>query len=441
MKNVMLKSQNFTAAVVGFCLTLFSFQAQAVEIQEITTDSGLKVLLVEDYTVPLIALQFSFKGGAAQDATGKEGTANLLTTLLDEGAGDLDSQTLQQRLDDVGMSYSFRAGRDFFTGGMKTLKSNANESFDLMALMINSPRFDAEPVGRMKNSAISRLKGNLARPQAIASKAMRETLFADHPYGRPVRGDLETVGSITPEDVADYHKRVFARENLILGVVGAISADDLKPIIDKMFGNLPAKADLVDVPAAKITTGKDVHVDFNVPQTTISLTLPGIKRDDPDFYAGYLVNYILGGGSFSSRLYTEVREKRGLAYGVYSYLGTYESAGIVGGGSATGTETTDKAIKIILDEFRRMAEEGPTADELEKAKQYITGSYAIQNLDTSDKIASVLVAIQQANLGLDYIDKRAEYISAVTLDDAKRVSKRLFSGDPTLVTVGAPLKK
>jgi len=169
--------------------------------------------------------------------------------------------------------------------------------------------------------------------------------------------------------------------------------------------------------------------------------LPGIKRSDPDFYAGYLVNYVLGGGSFSSRLYEEVREKRGLAYGVYSFLGTYENAGIIGGGSATGAESANKTVDIILAEFARMAAEGPSAEELEKAKKFIAGSYAIQNLDTSDKIASVLVAIQQAELGLDYIDKREDYIAAVTLDDAKRVAKRLYSGDPTLITVGKPIKK
>ena len=145
---------------------------------------------------------------------------------------------------------------------------------------------------------------------------------------------------------------------------------------------------------------------------------------------------MLGGGSFNSRLYEEVREKRGLAYGVYSYLGTYDHAGIVGAGSETRADRAQQTVDIILAEIERMATEGPTAEELEKAKKYIRGSYAISNLDTSGKIASVLVAIQQANLGIDYIDRRAEYIDAVTLDDAKRIAAQLFGGDPTVITVG-----
>lgn len=411
-------------------------KAWAVDIQTVTTEKGIKALLVEDYTVPLIAISFAFKGGSAQDMPGKEGTAQLLTNMLDEGAGEIESQAFQEALDDAGVNYAFNVSSDEFSGSIKTLTETAEDSFELLRLMLNEPRFDAEPLERMKAARANRLRAQETNPQAIASKAFREALFDGHPYARPSDGTLETLEAITSADLDAYRKRVFARDNLVLGVVGAIDAERLKTVLDKIFGDLPEKADLLPVEDIEIEAGKRVHIDFTTPQTNIRLALPGIKRDDPDFYTGYLVNYILGGGAFSSRLYEEVREKRGLAYGVYSYLGTYDRAGIVGAGTATSAAKTQEALDVILAEIDRMAKEGPSQEELDKAKAFITGTYAISNLDTSDKISGVLVAIQTADLGIDYIDRRKDYIAAVTIDDAKRVARRLLSGEPTIITVG-----
>ena len=302
--------------------------------------------------------------------------------------------------------------------------------------MLNEPRFDAEPIERMKASRLNQLRAQETNPQSIAGKAFREAIFKGHPYERPAEGTIETLKAVTAEDLQNYRKRIFARDNLAIGVVGAISAKELKPVLDKIFGGLSQTAELKNVPDLVVKTGDQVAIEFDTPQTNIRMALPGITRDDPDFYAGYLVNYILGGGSFASRLYEEVREKRGLAYGVYSYLGTYDKAGIVGAGTATSAVNTQKAVDLILAEIERMANEGPTEEELKKAKDYIIGAYAISNLDTSGKIASVLVAIQNSELGIDYIDKRPQYIGSVTIDDAKRVAARLLKGKPTVVTVG-----
>ena len=414
--------------------------AFAVDIKTVTSKKGITALLVEDYTVPLIAVSYSFRGGTTQDLPGKEGTAQLLTNTLDEGAGDIKSQAFQEALQDNGMSYSFSAGYDAFSGGIKTLESESGDAFNLLHLMLNKPRFDLEAVDRMRASRLNGLKQQQTNPQAIAGNAFREALFKYHPYSRPSAGTLETMGGLSPEDLEDYRKRVFARDNLVVGVVGAISEDELIAMLDKVFGDLPEKAQLKAVPEYSVKTGADSHIEFDTPQTNIRIALPGIKRESPEFYAGYLVNYVLGGGSFSSRLYTEVREKRGLAYGVYSYLGTYDHAGFVGSGSATQAERAQKTVDIILQEIARMGKEGPTQEELDKAKKYIIGSYAIANLDTSDKIASVLVAIQQANLGIDYVDKRADYIAAVTLEDAKRVAAKLYGSKPSVITVGRSVK-
>ncbi|MEM9734386.1 MAG: pitrilysin family protein [Pseudomonadota bacterium] len=425
----------FSVALFGAVATV-SQPALAVEIQTVTSDKGVKALLVEDYTVPLIAVSYSFKGGSTQDLAGKEGTARLLTNMLDEGAGDITSQAFQEALDDNGMSYSFNAGLDSFSGSIKTLVDVAPESFELLRLMLNEPRFDEEPLERMKASRLTGLKRAETNPQSIAGKAFREAVFEGHPYSRPTDGTLETMGALTGADLKSFHERVFARDNVVIGVVGAINADDLKAMLDKVFGDLPQKAQLTNVPEANPQIGDVKHVSFDAPQTNIRMALPGLKRDDPEFFAAYIMNHILGGGSFSSRLYTEVREKRGLAYGVYSYLATYDHAGFTGLGTATRAERVPEALEVMQAEVRRMAEEGPTEAELKAAKDYIRGSYAIANLDTSSKIASVLVAIQDAALGLDYIDKRASLIDAVTMEDVKAVAKKLLDAKPTVVTVG-----
>lgn len=427
-------------AVVAGCALFWTTVVHAVEIKEITSPGGIKALLVEDYTVPLIAVSYQFRGGSTQDLPGKEGTAQLLTNTLDEGAGDILSQDFLRKLEDNGMSYSFRTGLDSFSGGIKVLRSDRAESFELLRLMLNEPRFDVDPVERMKASRLRGLRAAETNPQSIASKASREMLFAGHPYSRPTRGTIDTMQNLQPDDLRDYVERVFARDNLIVGIVGAISDAEAGAMLDKIFGELPEKAQLVDVPELEIETGEIKHIDFDTPQTNIRVVLPGIKRDNEDFFAAYLVNYVLGGGSFSSRLYEEVREKRGLAYGVYSYLGTYDRTGIIGAGSATRTDRAQQTLDIILAEIERMATEGPTAEELDKAKKYIKGSYAIANLDTSSKIASVLVAIQDSQLGLDYIDRREKYIEAVTLADAKRIAAELFSGKPSIITVGQAAK-
>ncbi|NKB52702.1 MAG: insulinase family protein [Rhizobiaceae bacterium] len=421
-------------------LVQWNSSAHAVDIKQITSPGGIKALLVEDYTVPLIAVSYSFKGGSTQDMPGREGTAKLLTNTLDEGAGSIESQAFQIRLQDNGMTYKFSAGFDEFTGGIKTLRDDREDGFELLRLMLNEPRFDVDPVERMKASRLRGLQGQETNPQSLSSKAYREMIFAGHPYSRPTEGTIESMQAIGPSDLRNFVERIFARDNLVVGIVGAISEKESGEMLDKVFGGLPEKSKLKKVPEITIKTGEDKHVEFATPQTNIRIALPGIKRDDDEFFAGYLVNYVLGGGSFSSRLYDEVREKRGLAYGVYSYLGTYDHAGLVGAGSATRADRAKQTVDVILAQIARMAKDGPTAEELEKAKKYIKGSYAITNLDTSGKIASVLVAIQDADLGIDYIDRRAEYIESVTLEDAKRISAKLFGGKPSVITVGQTVK-
>jgi zinc protease len=305
-------------------------------------------------------------------------------------------------------------------------------------LALNAPRFEASAVERIRAQLVSRLQRQSTSPNDISSRTWWRTAFPDHPYGRPGDGTLESVARIAVADLRDYHHRVLALDTLKIGVVGDIDAGTLGRLVDSAFGPLPAKGDLT--PVADVTPqgfGRQVDVDLNVPQTVVTFGGYGIKRSDPDFMAAYLVNHILGGGAFSSRLYTEVREKRGLAYGVYNSLVWLHHSAVLLGGTATRADATRQTIGVVESEVERMAKDGPTQDEIDKAKTYLKGSFAL-GLDTSTKIANQLVNMQVDNLGIDYIERRSGLIDAVTLADAKRVAQRLLSPGLLLAVVGRP---
>ncbi|WP_110747491.1 M16 family metallopeptidase [Phyllobacterium leguminum] len=417
-------------------LTLFcALPAGAVTIQEVVSPKGVRAWLVQDNFVPLVSIRFSFKGGSTQDPVGKEGLANLMTGLFDEGAGDIPSDAYQERLDNIGAEMSFSETPDDISGSMRMLNENRNAAFDLLALAVNKPRFDQAPIDRIRQQVIANIKASERDPSTIAAQKFSEVLYGNHPYARREQGTEQSLMTITRDDLLTFHRKNFARDNLTIGVVGAISPEELAPLLDKVFAGLPEKAELTPIPDAKLALGATTSINYDLPQTTLALVYPGIARKDPDFFAAHLMNYILGDG-FSSRLYKEVREKRGLAYSVDSSLINRDHAQALMISTATRPDRAQEALKIIRDQVKRMADDGPTAEELAAAKSYVIGSYAINNLDSSGSIARTLVALQQEGLSRDYIDKRAALINSVTLDQVKAVAKRLLDPAPAILMVG-----
>jgi zinc protease len=428
----------FLAAAVLAFVAFAALPAQAMTIEPIVSPSGIKAWLVREQATPLVALNFAFHGGSSQDSAEKSGAANLAASLLDEGAGDLDSRTFHERLENHAIEMRFQVGRDNFFGSLRTLNDHRDEAFDLLGLALLKPRFDADAVERVRGQVLSGLKRDQTNPNSLASRMWWHTAFPDHPYGRETSGSLATVPQIAADDLRDYVRRVFARNELTISIVGDVDPAAAGRLIDRAFGALPANNDLKAIPTtAPQGIGRRIVVQIDVPQAVVTFGGNGIERNDPDFMAAYLVNHILGGGSFSSRLYREVREKRGLAYGVHDSLVWFKSAAVVLGGTATRADRTADAIAIIERETKRMAEEGPTAQELSEAKAYLKGTYAL-SLDSSSKIASQLTQIQLDHLGIDYIEKRDALIDAVTVGDAKRVAKRLFGGGMLVTVAGKP---
>jgi zinc protease len=425
-------------AVPGFMFAASAQPARATTIERVVSAGGIEAWLVHEPAVPLIAIDFAFAGGAAQDPAGKAGTASLAASLLDDGAGDLDSKAFSDRLERKAIEMSFSAERDNVRGAMRTLAENRDEAFDMLRLALTQPRFDAANVEINRAQILSLLHRASTSPGDIASRRWWETAYEGHPYGRPVNGTLESVPTIGIDDLRAYTHRVLARSNLKIAVVGDIDAETLKPLLDRVFGTLPEKPDLTPIAyAAPQGLGRRVVVNLDVPQAVVDFGGPGIARKDPDFMAAYIVNHILGGGSFSSRLYQEVREKRGLAYSVSDSLIWLDHSALFLGGTATRADRTGETLDLIQKEIHRLAEDGPTATELNEAKNYLNSSFVL-NLDTSSKIASLLVQLQLDDLGVDYFSRRPAMIAGVTLDDAKRVAKRLLNNGLLVTVVGKP---
>ena len=408
----------------------------AAKIQRLVSPGGIEAWFVQDATVPLIAMEYAFSGGAAQDPAGKSGVGNMVASLLDEGAGDLDSKTFHERLDRRAIELSFSSTRDYFRGSLRMLKDNKDEAFDLLHLALTSPRFDATDVERIRAQVISGLRRETTKPTSLASRKFLELAFGDHPYGRQANGTLQSVPKIDVADLKDYVRRVIAKDTLRIAVVGDVDPETLGKLLDKTFGGLPAKASLTpvaDVEAAK--PPQRAFIPLDVPQTVVTFGGPGVRRDDPKFMAAYVVNHILGGGRMSSRLYKEVREKRGLAYSIYQSLLWMDRSAIFIGNTGTRADRAGETVDAIEKEIRRMAEEGPTQKELDEAKSYLKGSQMLA-LDTSSKLAQALLQYQLDKLPIDYIEKRNAIVDAVTLDDAKKAAQKLWGQGLLTVIVG-----
>jgi zinc protease len=433
--------------VVGTVLSLLLLVSvapvSASPIQVLHTAGGLEVWLVEDHTVPVIALQALFRGGAAQDPVGQEGRADLVSILLDEGAGDLDGPAFQARLGALAAEISSRAGPDSFSLSLRMLSRNRQESVDLLRLAISQPRFDDVAVERMRAQALAGLRRDATRPATIARSLWYQTAFPEHPYGQPVSGTQDSIARLTVDDLRAFVRQRLTRDTMLIAIAGDVTADEAMRLTDLAFGDLRATGADWRLPVAHmasggVAAGRTLIASHPSPQATILTGQPGLARDDPDWYAALVLNHILGGGSFTSRLYTSVREESGLAYSVGSSLVPFAAGGVLLASAATANETAGQALDRMRAEWRRMATTPPTGEEVEAAKDFLVGSFPL-SLTSTGRIARALVSMQFEGLGADYLDRRESLIRQVTVDDVARVAARLLRPDGLLtVVVGAP---
>ena len=423
------------ATLAAAFVATFSFPANAMKIQTVKSPGGIEAWLVEEHAVPMMAMRFAFDGGSSQDPAGKEGVANFVTAMLDEGAGDLVSRDFQERMEDLSMRMNYEEAKDAFYGNFETLTANRDEAAKLLKLALTKPRFDQDAVERIRQQLLASLAYAARDPDKVAQNEWYAVAFAGHPYARPANGTEATVGKMTGADLESYRKRVFAKDTLKVVAVGDITPEQLGKLLDEVFGALPAKATLRPVAKTEAKASERLKViDMNVPQSVARFGLPAMARSDKDFMAAFVLNTILGGSAFTSRLYQEVREKRGLAYGVDTSLVPMRHASVFFGGVATKNEEVGQSLDVIRSELKRIVAEGPTEKELADIKAYLTGSFALR-FDTSTNIANQLLWMLMEGLGHSYIQTRNAQIEAVTIDDVRRVAKRLFDGNELLVTV------
>ena len=413
--------------------------AGATTIETVTSPGGITAWLVEDHANPVIAMSVAISGGAALDPAGKAGLGNMVTDLLDEGAGDLDSQAYQGKLNDLSIGLDFGIERDAMTIGLKTLADNRDVAFNLLGLALAKPRFDADAIERVRGQELAGLDEELGNPRSIAGRAMAALLFPNHPYGLPANGDPGTVKAITRDDLLAWVAHHIGRDALIVSVAGDVTPDQLKPLLDSAFAGLPAHADPVAVPEiAAQSAGKVQVIRKPFAQSVAVLAEDGIKRDDPDWYAAFVMNYILGGGGLNSRLMTEVREKRGLAYQTESFLVPHDHAALIEATVATRNDRMAESLAVIREQWQRMAGVGVTGTELAAAKKYLNGSFPLE-FSSTGSLAGLLNIVQRNRLGIDYLDRRHVLIDKVSADDVRRVAKRLLKPDAlATVVVGDP---
>lgn len=409
-----------------------------VNIQEVTSPGGLKAWLVEEPSIPFVALDVRFRGGASLEGADKRGAINLMTALLEEGAGEMDARAFAREAEGLASSFRFSVDDDALAVSAQFLTENQDASVALLKEALQNPRFDAEAIDRVRGQVLSGIRSSEKDPDDIARKTMDGLLYGDHPYGSSLSGSIETVTALTRDDLVAAHADVLARDRVFIGAVGDITPEALGLLLDDLLGGLPENgAPMPAVAEVRIPSGVTV-VDFPTPQSVAIFAQKGIKQKDEDWFAATVMNQILGGGSFESRLMDEVREKRGLTYGVYSYLVPMDLAETFQGSVSSANDRIGEAISVIRDEWVKMAENGVTQQELDDAKTYITGSYPLR-FDGNQRIASILVGMQMLDLPIDYIPTRNDKVEAVTLEDVQWVAGELLDPDGlAFVVVGQP---
>ena len=424
--------------MISLILLTFCSKLSATAITEIKAFDGVKAWLVEEHSIPFVTLEIRFKGGATLDRVGKRGSVYFMSALLNEGADDLDASAFAMEMERLAVELDFNVYQDSLSISFKFLTENKNDSINLLKKALTKPRFDQEPIERVRDQVLSILKSNAKDPRKIASKVFFENVFGSHPYGSMKDGNLQSVLSLNRVDILNAYHDVFNRNQIFISAVGDITPKELRDLLNEVVEEIPANpVKITDQVIYKLPGGNTV-IDFDTPQSVTIFGHGGIKRTDKDFFSAYVLTHILGGSGFGSRLMTELREKNGLTYGVSAYLASWEKADLILGQFASSNNTVMEAISIVRKEWAALAERGVTADELQDAKTFLTGAYPLR-FDGNSRIARILVGMQSQGLPIDYIRTRNAKVNSVTIEDIKRVSTRILKEKNLyFVIVGRP---
>jgi zinc protease len=409
-----------------------------IDIAEITTPGGLTAWLVEEPSIPFVALELRFRGGASLDQPGKRGAINLMTALLEEGAGDLDARGFAEAREALAASYRFDVGDDSLSVSAQFLNENRDAAVDLLREALVTPRFDEDAIARVRAQVLASLKNRETNPDALAGAAFDGLAFGDHPYGSYYGGTAESVAALDRADLLDAFTRTIARDRVHIAAVGDITAEELGALLDGLLGDLPQEGAALPEHVAFGATGGITVVPFETPQSVALFGHSGVKVGTPEFFPAFILNNIMGGRGFNTRLMQEVREKRGLTYGIRTYLIDSDYSETLLGSVSTVNARMAETVEVVREEWARMAQEGVSEAELDAAKLYLTGAYPLR-FDGNGPIARILVNMQMQGYPTSYVKTRNAQIEAVTLDEINRVAAELYRPDDLrFVIVGTP---
>tara|TARA_B100000963_G_C22597297_1_gene658486 strand:+ start:384 stop:1667 length:1284 start_codon:yes stop_codon:yes gene_type:complete len=424
---------------IFFIVLIFIFKNSfALEFDKLQTNSGISFWFVKDSSIPIVSVSFSFRGGSFMESQDKQGLSNLMTSLLDEGTRDLSAREFKKAMKINGMKLSVSSQKDKIDGSFQVISSQISEGFNLFYESLNHPRFEDKEINKVKNQIISSLKIDQSDIPTIASNLFNENFFGDHSFARNTKGTIESIKKINRNDLVNFHKKAFQKSNLIIGVSGNIGKEEIKKKIDLVFSDME---NTYEIPKIKrftsLAQGDKIH-KISTPQTSVFFGHPGFERNNDNFFELRIANYILGGGGFQSRLYKNIREKRGLVYSIYTYLLSYETDGILVGGFQTRNESVNKTIKAVKREFDSMRKKGISKEEFENAKDYFNGSFT-RNFTSTISIAKLLQVVQYFKLGEDYFKKREEIINNLELEKVNKIVSDIFKGNKLFfMIVGEP---
>ncbi|MBI4684087.1 MAG: insulinase family protein [Nitrospirae bacterium] len=418
------------------------FPLYALDVQKRVLNNGLTVLHSEKHNIPIIMVTMIVKASPLNEPQEKAGLSNLVAELLDEGTKTKKSSDISEEIEFIGASIGASAGSDYTTITLSVLKKDVQKGFELFSDIIQNPAFLQEELERKRELIKGSLKHREEEPSFLAGRAFHKEVFGEHPYGRLVEGTPETISSITREDLVEFHSRYFIPNNAILSVVGDLTGAELDLLIKRYMGDWKStgmtEKQINPMPGEK--TRKVVKIDKDVTQATIIIGHMGISRDNPDYYAVSVMNYILGGGGFSSRLMQKIRDDMGLAYDVHSFFTPNKEKGVFQAGVQTKNESANTVIEEILKQIERIRKEEVSDEEISSAKSYLTGSFP-RRLDTNRKIADFLASVEFYNLGLDYAEKYPLYINSVTKADVLRVARKYLDPENFVLISVANQKK
>jgi zinc protease len=428
-----------TIATLAMATIVFAATpSHALDIKRLTLSNGATLLVSEEHQLPMVTMAIAFDAGTRRDPVGKEGLAELTARCLSQGTKTLTSTEFDQKTDFMGSSVAVSAGRDYATGGMTSLKKYQTDTLKLLAGILTEPGLREADILRKRAEQVAEIKSAEEQPGYTASVEFVKELYGSSPYGHPGEGSSESVAKLTPDDVRNFYQTYYRLGGATIAVAGDVSADEVKVSLEQALaglqGTVPAQA---EPPPVTVAPGFHVKViDRNVVQANLIMGFGGVERSNPDYYRLKVMNYILGGGGFSSRLMRVVRSEHGLAYSINSGFEPGKFQGSFEVSLQTKNQSSNNAIDLIMQQIREIQEKPVSDAELDGAKKFLVGSFPL-TIERQTAIASFMIQLEIYGLGLDYAEKYPTLIGSVTKDDVLAVAKKYLHPDSVLLVAVA----